>query len=72
LDVPLKLTAKTRNFKQKAASKKEDQKLENTSNQYFFDKTFERKKPAGERRFDQKHEKQTNQYFFNKILSRNM
>ena len=38
-----KLTAKTRNFKGKAANKKEDQKLENTSNQYFFDKTFKRK-----------------------------
>ena len=39
LDFPLKLTAttaKTRNFKEKAASKKEDQKLENTSNQYLF------------------------------------
>ena len=36
LDFPLKLTAETRNFKEMAASKKEDQKLENTSNQYFF------------------------------------
>ena len=72
LDFPLKLAAKaakTRNFKEKAASKMEDQKLENTSNQYFFDKTFKRKKPASERRFDQKHEKLSNQYFFNKILN---
>ena len=68
LDFPLKLTAKTRNFKEKAASKKEDKKLENTSNQYFFDKTFKRKKPASERRLDQKHEKLSNQYFCSKIL----
>ena len=64
--------AKTRNFKEKAASKKEDQKLEHTSNQYFFDKTFQRKKRASERRFDQKHEKLSNQYFCNKILKRYM
>ena len=72
LDFPLKLTAETRNFKEMAASKKEDQKLENTSNQYFFDKTFQRKKPASERRFDQKHEKFWNQYFCNKILKGNL
>ena len=68
LDFPLKLTAKTRNFKEMAASKKEDQKLENTSNQYFL----KGKKPASERRFDQKHEKLSNQYFRNKILKGNL
>jgi len=46
LDFPLKLTAKTRNFKEKAASKKEDQKLDNTSNQYFFDKTLKKEKTS--------------------------
>jgi len=66
------LTAKTRNFKEKAASKKEDQKIENNSNQYFFDQTLKRKKPANERRFDQKHEKLSNQYFCEENLKRNM
>ena len=72
MDFPLKLTAKTGKFKEKAAFKKEDQKVENTSNQYFFDKTSTRKKPASEWRFDQKHEKLSNQYSSNKILKRKM
>ena len=57
LDFLLELTANTRSFKEKAASKKEDQKLEKTSNQCFLNS-------QQKGRFYQKRENTSNQYFF--------
>jgi len=58
------LIPKTRNFNEKAASKKKHQKLENTSNQYFFEQTLKKETSSQQSKDSTKGMKEfSNQYF---------
>ena len=62
---PLKLTAKTANFKEKAASKKKDatKSVKPLQISTFLIKRLKGKKQLAKQRFDQRHEKVSSQFF---------